>query len=53
MTVAWFIIWIVANNVGGSAPLELDPVNFWTGFLILSVALDLNRPRPELTKGTA
>lgn len=41
MTVVWFVIWLVANNVGGSEPLLLDPVNAWTATLILAVALDL------------
>jgi hypothetical protein len=41
MTVLWFIIWFVANNVGGHAPLLLDPVNGWTGTLLLALALDL------------
>jgi hypothetical protein len=51
MTLLWFVIWLVANIVGGSEPLDLDPVNVWTGSLILAVALDLNRPRPELGRG--
>lgn len=41
MTVVWFVIWLVANNVGGSEPLLLDPVNAWSATLILAVALDL------------
>jgi hypothetical protein len=48
VTFVWFVAWLIANNVGGSAPLQLDPVNFWTAALILAVAIDLNRPRPEL-----
>lgn len=52
MTFVWFVIWLIANNVGGSEPLELDPVNVWTASLILAVALDLNRPRPERGRGT-
>lgn len=51
MTLLWFIIWLVANVVGDPEPLQLDPVNIWTGTLILAVALDLNRPRPELGRG--
>jgi hypothetical protein len=42
MTLVWFVIWIVANNVGGHEPLLLDPVNAWAGTLILAVALDLS-----------
>ncbi|MBK5230629.1 MAG: hypothetical protein JJE27_05575 [Thermoleophilia bacterium] len=41
MTVIWFIVWLIANNVGAHEPLALDPVNAWTGTLILAVALDL------------
>ncbi|MEZ5073916.1 MAG: hypothetical protein R2691_03665 [Solirubrobacterales bacterium] len=44
MTLAWLVIWFIANLVGGSEPLTLDPVNGWTGTLILAIALDLNRP---------
>ena len=53
MTLAWFVIWLIANLVGGSESLELDPVNGWTATLVLAVALDLNRPRPELGRGNA
>lgn len=41
MTFIWFIVWLVANNIGGAAPLEADPVNGWLGTLILAIALDL------------
>ena len=41
MTFIWFVIWLIANTVGGPEPLILDPVNVWTGALILAVALDL------------
>jgi hypothetical protein len=33
--------WLIANNVGWHEPLTGDPVNAWTGTLILAVALDL------------
>jgi hypothetical protein len=42
MTLIWFIIWLIANNVGANEPLVLDPVNGWVGALILAVALDLS-----------
>jgi hypothetical protein len=42
MTVLWFIIWLIANNVGAHEPLLFDPVNAWAGTLILAVALDLS-----------
>jgi hypothetical protein len=41
MTVIWFIVWIIANNVGGHEPLLFDPVNAWAATLILAIALDL------------
>ena len=41
MTFVWFVIWLIANTVGGHEPLLLDPVNAWVGTLILAVALDL------------
>ena len=40
MTFVWLIIWFIANLVGAHEPLELDPVNGWTGTLILAIALD-------------
>ncbi len=48
MTFLWLLIWFVANLIGSSEPLKLDPVNAWTATLILAIAIDLNRPRPEL-----
>jgi hypothetical protein len=41
MTFVWFVIWLIANNVGAHEPLLLEPVNAWTATLILAVALDL------------
>ncbi len=41
VTLVWFIIWLIANNVGGHEPLLFNPVNAWTGTLILAIALDL------------
>jgi hypothetical protein len=43
MTIVWFVIWLIANNVGGGEPLDADPVNAWLATLILAVALDLAR----------
>jgi hypothetical protein len=42
VTLLWFVVWFVANNVGGHEPLVLQPVNAWTATLILAVALDLS-----------
>jgi hypothetical protein len=42
MTIVWFIVWLIANNVGGHEPLLFDPVNAWTGTLLAAIALDLS-----------
>jgi hypothetical protein len=41
MTFLWFIVWLVANLIGGHEPLKADPVNWWLGTLIFAVAVDL------------
>lgn len=41
MTVLWFIVWLIANTVGGHEPLLFNPVNAWTATLILAIGLDL------------
>jgi hypothetical protein len=41
VTLIWFIIWLIANNVGKHEPLLFAPVNAWTATLILAIALDL------------
>lgn len=51
MTFIWFVVWLIANNVGGKEPLLADPVNGWAGTLILAVALDLSAA--HATRGTA
>lgn len=51
LTLIWFIVWLIANNVGDPAPLHADPVNVWLGTLILAVALDLSRQHaPDLRR---
>jgi hypothetical protein len=45
MAIAWFIVWLIANNVGGTEPLTFDPVNAWAATLIAVIALDINRPQ--------
>jgi hypothetical protein len=45
MTLIWFVIWLIANNIGDHEALAFDPVNVWTATLILAVALDINRPQ--------
>jgi hypothetical protein len=51
MTFIWFVIWLIANSVGGHEPLLADPVNAWAGTLILAVALDLSAA--HATRGTS
>jgi hypothetical protein len=41
MTLIWFIVWLIANSVGGHESLLFNPVNTWTATLILAIALDL------------
>ena len=41
MTVVWFIVWLIANSIGGHEPLLFNPVNAWTAALILAIGLDL------------
>ena len=43
MMLIWFIVWFVANLIGDHEPLEFRPVNYWAGFLLLAVALDLSK----------
>jgi hypothetical protein len=42
MTFIWFVVWLIANNVGAHEPLVANPVNAWLGTPILAVALDLS-----------
>lgn len=50
MTLVWFVIWLIANNIGDREPLLTHPVNVWAGTLILTVALDLSRQHaPDLS----
>ena len=41
VTLLWFVIWIISDNIGDHEPLLFDPVNVWVWTLILAVALDL------------
>ncbi len=42
MTLVWLVVWFIADRIGGREPLELEPVNLWTGLLVLAIALDLS-----------
>jgi hypothetical protein len=50
MTFVWFVLWLIANNVGDHEPLDAAPVNAWTGTLILAVALDLGAAHADRRK---
>ena len=50
MTILWFFIWLIADLIGGSEPLKLDPVNGWTATLILAIAIDINRPQMTMKR---
>jgi hypothetical protein len=41
MTLLWFFVWLIANVIGDEEGLTFDPVNFWAGWLLLALALDL------------
>jgi hypothetical protein len=43
MTLIWFVVWLVADIVGDREALTFNPVNWWAGSLVLTVALDLSR----------
>ena len=43
MTILWFVVWFVCDQIGDREPLRFAPVNWWTGLLLLALALDLNR----------
>jgi hypothetical protein len=45
VTIAWFVIWLIADLIGDHEALRFDPLNWWTATLILAIALDINRPQ--------
>ena len=45
MTIIWFVVWLIANNIGDHEPLLFNPLNVWTATLLLAIALDINRPQ--------
>jgi hypothetical protein len=44
VTIAWFVVWLIANLIGDHEALRFDPVNWWAATLILAIAVDVNRP---------
>lgn len=53
MTLVWFVVWLVSDLIGDREALTFEPVNWWAGALLFTVALDLGRqhaPRVAKTK---
>jgi hypothetical protein len=50
MTILWFVVWFVADRLGGHAPLHFAPVNAWAWTLLLAVALDLSSQHARRAK---
>jgi hypothetical protein len=51
VTLVWFVMWLIANNVGGSEPLDAAPVNARARTLILAIALDLSAAHATRGRG--
>lgn len=49
VTIIWFVVWLIANNIGSPEPLRFDPVNIWTGALLAAIALDLGGHHAQQT----
>jgi hypothetical protein len=43
VTLLWFIVWLISDQIGAHEPLRFDPVNVWAATLLLALALDLGR----------
>ena len=41
MTLLWFAVWFICDRIGDREVLTFDPVNWWAGTLLLSIAIDL------------
>lgn len=48
MTLIWFVVWLVFHLIGDEEPLTFDPVNWWAGSLLFTVAVDLSRQHVRL-----
>ena len=44
MTLLWFFVWLICDLIGDREVITFDPVNWWAGFLLFAVAVDLSRP---------
>jgi hypothetical protein len=51
MTIIWFAVWLIANNIGDHEALRFDPLNWWAATLLLVIALDINRPQVLTRRG--
>jgi hypothetical protein len=43
VTIVWFVVWFISDRIGDREVLRFDPVNWWAGTLLLTIALDLSR----------
>ncbi|HET7856616.1 MAG TPA: hypothetical protein VFL41_09180 [Gaiellaceae bacterium] len=43
MTLLWFVVWLIADLIGDEEGLTFNPVNFWAGALLFSIAVDLSK----------
>ena len=41
MTLLWFLVWLISDLIGDRESLTFDPVNWWAGALLFTVAIDL------------
>jgi hypothetical protein len=51
MSIIWFVVWLIADHIGGHESLLFDPPNVWAATLLLAVALDINRPQVIRRRG--
>ena len=43
VTLAWFVVWFICDVIGDREALRFDPVNWWAGFFLFALAVDLGR----------
>jgi hypothetical protein len=51
MTLLWLVMWFIGDRVGDRETLSFAPVNWWTGLLLLAIALDLGRQHAAAPRG--
>src|SRR5205814_10579641 len=42
VTLLWFVVWFISDRIGDREVLTFDPVNWWAGFFLFAVAVDLS-----------